>query len=245
MTRVANNNNDSSLNRRTTVLLLLLCLLSSSPTSSFTIPVVVKNTSTIRNHKTITTTTTAPSTSTSTSTRLNAFWIFGSNKNKKNTDNNPFNNNNLPSSILPLTNTDNNNNNNNINEQQQQYATSSMATTASTMENFKQSQELGRRTNALLTDLTSSTIEGIGANGKVKVLVNGRQEPIGVEVDETYLKQVMGLGGSSGGVEEDGVEELNEALTVAMQDAWTKSMEVMEDKMQALYSELGLPSAKS
>lgn len=114
-----------------------------------------------------------------------------------------------------------------------------MATTASTMENFKQSQELGRRTNALLTDLTSSTIEGVGAKGKVKVLVNGRQEPIGVEVDEEYLKQVIGAENG-----DNGVEELNEALTVAMQDAWRKSMEAMEDKMQTLYSELGLPSAK-
>jgi len=109
---------------------------------------------------------------------------------------------------------------------------SGMGIIAGTMENFKQSQELGKRTNTLIQDLGSTTVEGVAGNGKVKVFVNGEQKPIGVELDPEYFAQV-------------GSEEFSEALTVAMQDGWNKSMQLMEDKIQVLYSEVGLPSVQS
>ena len=105
---------------------------------------------------------------------------------------------------------------------------SKMGTTATTMENFKQSQELGKKTSSLIQELSSIQIEGVAAKGKIKVLVDGQQQPIGVEIDEDYFKGV-----NSG--------EFSEALLIAMQDAHKKSLDVMQEKMQSLYGSLGLP----
>lgn len=106
--------------------------------------------------------------------------------------------------------------------------TSGMGTTANTMENFKQSQELGKKTSALLQDLASVSVEGVAAKGKVKVFFDAQQRPTGVEIDEEYLRKV-------------GVEDLNESLLQAMLDARGKSIQTMQDKMQSLYSDIGLP----
>ena len=104
-----------------------------------------------------------------------------------------------------------------------------MGTTATTMENFKQSQELGKKTNALLQDLSSTTIEGSAAKGKIKVTVDGQQKPLGVDIDDEYFDTCR-------------VEDLTEALAAAMQDAHEKSTKMMQDRMTGLYVELGLTS---
>mmetsp|Transcript_29392 Transcript_29392/g.44862 ORF Transcript_29392/g.44862 Transcript_29392/m.44862 type:complete len:184 (-) Transcript_29392:212-763(-) len=106
-----------------------------------------------------------------------------------------------------------------------------MGTTATTMENFKQSQEVGRKTSALLVDLSSTTVEGSAAKGKIKVLVDGQQKPLGVEIDDDYFDTV-------------GVEDLTEKLATAMQDAHDKSTKLMQEKMESLYAEIGLPPNK-
>lgn len=108
---------------------------------------------------------------------------------------------------------------------------SKMGTTATTMENFKQSQELGKKTGALLTELSVATVEGTAAKGKIKVILDGEQRPKLVEIDEEYFDGVA-------------VEDFTEALTSAMQDAYLKSTNLMEEKMSGLYTELGLPPIK-
>lgn len=108
---------------------------------------------------------------------------------------------------------------------------SNMGTTATTMENFKQSQELGRKTSALLAELSSTTVEGLAAGGKIKVLVDGQQKPMGVEIDDDYFETVA-------------VEDLTEKLATAMQDAHDKSTKLMQDRMESLYSDIGLPMNK-
>ena len=108
---------------------------------------------------------------------------------------------------------------------------SQMGRTATTMENFKQTQELGKKTGSLLNDLSLSTVEGYGAKGKIKIATDGQQRPKIVEIDEEYFNEVT-------------LEDFTEALTVALQDAHEKSTKMMEDKMVGLYTELGLPQTK-
>ena len=108
------------------------------------------------------------------------------------------------------------------------------------MENFKQSQELGKKTATLLADLSSSTVEGTAANGKVRVYFDGQQHPMGVEMDPEYLQRLLRVG-EGGSESNSGFEDLNEAVTVAMQDAHAKSVALMDEKMRDLYSDLGLP----
>jgi DNA-binding protein YbaB len=117
------------------------------------------------------------------------------------------------------------------NNQKQTTTTSKMGTTAMTMENFKQSQELGKKTGSLIQELSSMQVEGVAAKGKIKIFVDGLQQPVGVEIDDEYFKQ-----GSA--------EEFSDELLIAMQDAHKKSMQIQQDRMQGLYSTLGLPTSK-
>lgn len=111
--------------------------------------------------------------------------------------------------------------------------TGTMGATASMIENFKQSQDLGKRTAALVQDLSTSTIEGSAADGKVRVFVDGQQRPVGVDIDAKYIRNIAS------------VEDLNEAITLAMQDANSKSLQQMQDKMSSLYADLGISVSKS
>eukprot|EP00957_Ditylum_brightwellii_P172211 13109623-Ditylum_brightwellii.AAC.1 len=111
---------------------------------------------------------------------------------------------------------------------QQQLRSTDMGETVSTMENFKKAQDIGKRTSTVLHELSSMMIEGVAADGKVRIFVDGQQRPTGADIDEKYLASVT-------------VDDLNTAVTAAMQDAHIKSTEQMEEKMQALYAEVGLP----
>lgn len=110
-----------------------------------------------------------------------------------------------------------------------------MGRTATTLESFKASQEVGKRTAQLTAELSNLSIEGTAADGRIKAYYDGQQRPMGVKIDDALL--------------ESGVftaEELNDAIAKALRDAYGKSLEVMEDRMQSLYADLGLPpSGKS
>jgi len=107
---------------------------------------------------------------------------------------------------------------------------SGVAGIMSSMNSFKTSQRVSDRTNAVLQDLANTMVEGTAADGKVKVTYNGQQRPMGVQIDEGYFQS---LGRKSG------AGELNTALKEAMQEAHKKSGLKMEEKLKALYAELG------
>ena len=148
--------------------------------------------------------------------RRNLFW-FGGGKKEGNDENDKDGDSNELSAIMGMEN----------------MQPGSMGGTASMMENFKQSQDLGKRTSALVQDLSSSTIEGSAADGKVRVFVDGQQRPIGVDIDPDYVSNISS------------VEDLNEAITLAMQEANSKSMQQMQEKMSNLYTDLGIPTNKA
>jgi DNA-binding protein YbaB len=104
-----------------------------------------------------------------------------------------------------------------------------VASTMDSMENVKRTQRAGKVTRKLVQDLASTTVEGIAADGKVKVILDCQQRPMSVDIDEGYLEKVL-------------VGDLCVALTSAMSDAHAKSIERMDEKMKGLYSELGMPS---
>jgi DNA-binding YbaB/EbfC family protein len=100
------------------------------------------------------------------------------------------------------------------------------------MEAFKKGQQVGTLTSNLLQELGGTNVEGNAADGKVRVFFDGQQRPKRVQIDETYVRDVD-------------IDDLNSALAVAMQDAYKKSREKMEEKMKELYGELGLPPSTS
>lgn len=116
------------------------------------------------------------------------------------------------------------------------------------MASFKSSQRVGERTGTALQELSNILVEGTAADGKVKVTFNGQQVPVGVQIDETYLRGLLakrpGLGNSSSSnnSSKEGVDQLCAAITEAMKEAQTKSAAKVDDKLKSLYSDLGFDS---
>mmetsp|Transcript_3681 Transcript_3681/g.7707 ORF Transcript_3681/g.7707 Transcript_3681/m.7707 type:complete len:238 (+) Transcript_3681:199-912(+) len=120
-----------------------------------------------------------------------------------------------------------------------------MHRTAEMMEDHRRSREAAERTAAAMDELSSALIVGKskagasgginigdGRRGGVRVTFTGERRPIGVEVDPNFL-----FSESRGVIS---VEELNEAMTDAIEDGYARSGRVMEEKMKGLYEQLGL-----
>jgi DNA-binding protein YbaB len=105
-----------------------------------------------------------------------------------------------------------------------------VAGTMDSMDSFKKAQRIGKRTSALVQDLSATTVEGTSPDGKVKVIFDCQQRPIKTTIDEAYF-------------EASDFSDVSNAITAAMKDAHAKSIERMDDKMKSFYSELGMPSS--
>ena len=99
------------------------------------------------------------------------------------------------------------------------------------MESFKTSQRIGERSGAAMQELSYTLVEGISADGNIKVTFNGQQIPVGVEIDESYLAETSTKG-------KEGIDAFCTALTYAMQDAHYKSGIQVEEKMKSVYTDL-------
>lgn len=118
-----------------------------------------------------------------------------------------------------------------------------MHRTVKMMENHRRSQQAAERTATIMEELSNSVVTGkskagsgtmgLGGSG-VKVTFDGTSKPISVEVDPKFL-----FSSSESGV--ISVEDLNAAITEAMLDGYEQSGKLMEEKMKALYEQLGLP----
>jgi DNA-binding protein YbaB len=104
-----------------------------------------------------------------------------------------------------------------------------VAGTMMAMENFKASQKIGRTVEGLVQDLAGTTVEGSSENGKVKVVYDGRQQPLEASIDPTFFKDAS-------------ASTVSAAFVEAMKDAHFKSRETMNEKMKGFYNELGLSS---
>ena len=92
---------------------------------------------------------------------------------------------------------------------------------------FQKAQEVQQGAQVLQAELEQTEIEGIAGDGLVKVIMSGNQEPRRVEISPDALSK--------------GAEELSAMVTAAMQDAYTKSTEMMRGRMEELTSGLNLP----
>ena len=92
---------------------------------------------------------------------------------------------------------------------------------------FQKAQEVQQGAQKLQEELEQMEIEGQNADGNVKVVLSGNQEPRRVEISEA----AHGLGAAA----------LSGAVTEAMMDAYNKSTETMRSRMEELTSGLNLP----
>lgn len=94
-------------------------------------------------------------------------------------------------------------------------------------EAFKKAQEVQQGAKKLQEELEQMEIEGTSADGSVKVVMSGNQEPRQVTISPDAMAQ--------------GAEVLSELVTTAMKDAYEKSTTTMRERMEELTSGLNLP----
>lgn len=92
---------------------------------------------------------------------------------------------------------------------------------------FKKAQEVQQGAKQLQEELEQMEIEGASADGSVKVVLSGNQEPLRVDISEDAISK--------------GAPALSELVTAAMKDAYEKSTATMRERMEELTSGLNLP----
>lgn len=105
-----------------------------------------------------------------------------------------------------------------------------VASIVDSMGDLKTAQRVGQLTDALVKELSTTVVEGSAMDGKVKVTFDCQQKPVGVTIEESLMTEGGGMDATA----------LSNAVATAMQDAHTKSIERMDEKMKSLYAELGL-----
>ncbi|MEO0536219.1 MAG: YbaB/EbfC family nucleoid-associated protein [Cyanobacteria bacterium P01_A01_bin.123] len=94
-------------------------------------------------------------------------------------------------------------------------------------EAFKKAQQVQEGAKKLQEELEQMAVEGQAGGGLVKVIVSGNQEPRNVTIAPDALNE--------------GAEVLSELVTAAMKDAYTKSTDIMRERMEELTGGLNLP----
>ena len=93
---------------------------------------------------------------------------------------------------------------------------------------MKQAQKLQAKMLRLQDELAEKTIESTAGGGMVKVVANGKQQIVAIQIE----KEV---------VDPDDVEMLQDLIMAAVNDALTKSQEMVSAEMAKLTGGLSIP----
>ena len=93
---------------------------------------------------------------------------------------------------------------------------------------MKQAQKLQAKMLRLQDELAEKTIESTAGGGMVKVVANGKQQIVSIQIE----KEV---------VDPDDVEMLQDLVMAAVNDALTKSQEMVSAEMAKLTGGLSIP----
>ncbi len=93
---------------------------------------------------------------------------------------------------------------------------------------MKQAQKLQAKMMRLQDELAEKTIESTAGGGMVKVVANGKQQIVAIQIE----KEV---------VDPDDVEMLQDLITAAVNDALTQSQEMVSTEMAKLTGGLSIP----
>lgn len=93
---------------------------------------------------------------------------------------------------------------------------------------MKQAQKLQAKMLKMQEEMAGKTVEGSAGGGMVKVVSNGRQQILSVTIE----KEV---------VDPDDVEMLQDLVLAAVNDALTKSQEMMTSEMSKLAGGMNIP----
>lgn len=93
---------------------------------------------------------------------------------------------------------------------------------------MKQAQQLQKKMMKLQDELSEKTIEASAGGGMIKVLANGKQQVISIKLE----KEV---------VDPDDIEMLQDLLLAAINDALSRSQEMVSSEMSKLTGGLNIP----
>jgi nucleoid-associated protein EbfC len=93
---------------------------------------------------------------------------------------------------------------------------------------MKQAQKLQAKMMRLQDELAEKTIESTAGGGMIKVVANGKQQIVAIQIE----KEV---------VDPDDVEMLQDLIMAAVNDALTKSQEMVSAEMAKLTGGLSIP----
>ncbi len=93
---------------------------------------------------------------------------------------------------------------------------------------MKQAQKLQAKMMRLQDELAEKTIESTAGGGMVKVVANGKQQIVAIQIE----KEV---------VDPDDVEMLQDLIMAAVNDALTQSQEMVSTEMAKLTGGLSIP----
>ena len=93
---------------------------------------------------------------------------------------------------------------------------------------MKQAQQLQSKMLKLQEELAEKTVESSSGGGMVKVVANGRQQIVSIQIE----KEV---------VDEDDVEMLQDLVLAAVNDALAKAQEMVSTEMGKLTGGLNIP----
>jgi DNA-binding YbaB/EbfC family protein len=93
---------------------------------------------------------------------------------------------------------------------------------------FKQAQKMQSNMMRLQEEMAEKTVEATAGGGMVKVVANGKQQIVSIEVE----KEV---------VDPDDVEMLQDLILAAVNEAITKSQEMVSAEMGKLTGGLNIP----
>ncbi|WP_459925192.1 YbaB/EbfC family nucleoid-associated protein [Desulfatiferula olefinivorans] len=93
---------------------------------------------------------------------------------------------------------------------------------------MKQAQKLQQKMMKLQEELAEQTVEATAGGGMVKVVANGKQQILSIAIE----KEV---------VDPDDVDMLQDLITAAVNDALTKSQEMVSSQMGKLTGGMNIP----
>ncbi len=93
---------------------------------------------------------------------------------------------------------------------------------------MKQAQKIQSQMVKLQDDMADKTVEVSAGGGMVKVVANGKQQIVSIQIEQEV-------------VDPDDVEMLQDLVLAAVNDALTKSQEMVSEEMSKLTGGLNIP----
>ncbi len=98
---------------------------------------------------------------------------------------------------------------------------------AQMQEALKKAKQVQQNATRLQDELAETTVEGSAAGGLIKITMTGNQEPLSLSIDPEALKEER--------------EVLEDLILTAFKDAYTRSTDMMRNKMNELTGGISVP----